>query len=360
MKLQKQITNKVDKSNLKQIHQQICLIEQLLKISTDLSQNMEFLVSSWESSVKNYFSFIEFYKNIQNIIAEDSDLVTLKLKIDRLIQSNVNIIKNYDFEAVQTHVVKGKISLESVKADISEIEGKLNNFKLIPYTYNSFLNSVDNSESQEDMKNSSILLENELDELLFSTQRPISKQSNNTISKESSNSCQKASNWDNKLANEESQAELASSINSLKQELENLKFKNMKFENEVNIYRQKWKLLNDKLENSNNSTTKIKQKWEEQIASILENHNNQMVTLQEQLTFLNKKLEISNRSDEIIDIVQNLSIMFLSRSEIDSSLTEKQKYLFKSLFGDTATDIYKSKIEKLQIELTNAKAQIHK
>ena len=85
-----------------------------------------------------------------------------------------------------------------------------------------------------------------------------------------------------------------------------------------------------------------------------------MVTLQEQLTFLNKKLEISNRSDEIIDIVQNLSIMFLSRSEIDSSLTEKQKYLFKSLFGDTATDIYKSKIEKLQIELTNAKAQIHK
>ena len=120
--------------------------------------------------------------------------MTLKLKIDRLIQSNVNIIKNYDFEAVQTHVVKGKISLESVKADISEIEGKLNNFKLIPYTYNSFLNSVDNSESQEDMKNSSILLENELDELLFSTQRPISKQSNNTISKESSNSCQKASN----------------------------------------------------------------------------------------------------------------------------------------------------------------------
>lgn len=51
--------------------------------------------------------------------------------------------------------------------------------------------------------------------------------------------------------------------------------------------------------------------------------------------------------------------MFLSRSEADKSLSDNQKYLFKSLFGDTATEVYKSKIEKLQQEISSLKAKIH-
>lgn len=66
---------------------------------------------------------------------------------------------------------------------------------------------------------------------------------------------------------------------------------------------------------------------------------------------LANKLEISNRADEITEIVENLSVMLLWRSGEDSSLSEKQKYLFKSLFGDTATEMYKSKILKLQNEI---------
>ena len=47
--------------------------------------------------------------------------------------------------------------------------------------------------------------------------------------------------------------------------------------------------------------------------------------------------------------------MLLWRSGEDSTLTEKQKYLFKSLFGDTATEMYKNKIMKLQNEIDSLK-----
>lgn len=47
--------------------------------------------------------------------------------------------------------------------------------------------------------------------------------------------------------------------------------------------------------------------------------------------------------------------MLLCRSGEDSTLTEKQKYLFKSLFGDFATEMYKKKIIKLQSQVDQLK-----
>ena len=54
-------------------------------------------------------------------------------------------------------------------------------------------------------------------------------------------------------------------------------------------------------------------------------------------------------------IVENLSVMLLWKTGEGSTLTERQKYIFKSLFGDFSTEMYKNKIMKLQEELDSLK-----
>lgn len=189
------------RSSLEQINKLVGCVEQLLKINTKLTHRLNLSISNWESSVKNYLNFIEFYKSIQNVIAENTDFVNLKLKLDRVVQSNVKIIQNYDFENVQAHVGESKSALATVKSSISEIEAKFKSLKQSPADFNSYLDQINKAESQGERKTTRTLLESELDELLFSTQRPISKQSSQIHSREPSNASLKVLDSDKKLAN---------------------------------------------------------------------------------------------------------------------------------------------------------------
>jgi hypothetical protein len=72
--------------------------------------------------------------------------------------------------------------------------------------------------------------------------------------------------------------------------------------------------------------------------------------------------EIADKADEIREIVENFSVMLLWRSGEEyigkgqnQRSWNEQKYLFKSLFGDFATEMYKNKITKLQNELDELK-----
>jgi hypothetical protein len=70
---------------------------------------------------------------------------------------------------------------------------------------------------------------------------------------------------------------------------------------------------------------------------------------------LQAQLESSTQSDEVLKILDNLSVMFLSRSSDTNFLTQEQQALVKSLFSDFATKKYKKEIEKLREEWAKLK-----
>lgn len=373
----------INKSNFEQLDRYAWLIEELLLTNAGLASRLQRANTFWELSVKNYFEFIDIYKDVQNAIINEKDVVDIKLKVDNIMQSHVKVIHNFNLDEVQFCIDQNKSILSSLKSCSKETELKLKTIKLNKEVVKNFINSWNGIEIQNDESNESFSRWNELDDLLFSTQRQTLKQS--TAQAPMDQSTQNFDSIGEKLEGEENNY-FKMTITRLSQELQILKeesefnsqesshqkikiqtlqkelsaalFQHTKTEkdiqtliSELSSYKQKCKKLNEKLQQAKSALDQNRAKWDKRIVEITEKHTNDMLGLKEEIDSISKKLEISNRADEITEIVENLSVMLLWRSGEDSSLTDKQKYLFKSLFGDTATEMYKSKIIKLQNEI---------
>lgn len=62
-----------------------------------------------------------------------------------------------------------------------------------------------------------------------------------------------------------------------------------------------------------------------------------------------QQYELSKKNDEILTIMDKLSVMFLTKSQDSNFLTSEQQKLIKSLFGDYGSRTYKEKIRKLEL-----------
>ena len=64
---------------------------------------------------------------------------------------------------------------------------------------------------------------------------------------------------------------------------------------------------------------------------------------------------MTKNHDEIRDIMDKLSVMFITKNSDPNFLTHRQKKFFRSLFGDYATRTYKDKIKKLEKQMHKSK-----
>ena len=233
------------------------------------------------------------------------------------------------------------------------------------------------------------LLENELDDLLFSTQMANNKQSDimnsyainskvninnysekqweddpeflsNTIamlSYEIKNLSEVKESWLQQCDNQKS------IIQSLRQEICVLKSQNNDYKTKIqsltSSLSKSTKIqsqITSKLHLAQESLNQSHAKFDSELKNLHQTHLQELSDLKSELSSCQKQLEISNKAEEITEIVQKLSILLLSRSD-SSHLSPNQQYLFKSLFGNTATEIYKAKIEEMEKEIEKLKKE---
>ena len=114
--------------------------------------------------------------------------------------------------------------------------------------------------------------------------------------------------------------------------------------------------ITSKLHLAQESLNQSHAKFDSELKNLYQTHLQELSDLKSELSSCQKQLEISNKAEEITEIVQKLSILLLSRSD-SSHLSPSQQYLFKSLFGNTATEIYKVKIEEMEKEIEKLKKE---
>ena len=87
----------------------------MLMLNTQLNWSLQKSNSIWELSVKNYFDFIDIYKDVQNVIINEKDIVSIKLKVDEIMQSHVRVIHEFNLENVQWWIEQNKHIFSLIK-----------------------------------------------------------------------------------------------------------------------------------------------------------------------------------------------------------------------------------------------------
>ena len=70
----------------------------------------------------------------------------------------------------------------------------------------------------------------------------------------------------------------------------------------------------------------------------------------DKLKTLKQQYEFSQQSDDVLGVMDKLSVMFLTKNSDPTCFTPTQQKLIKSLFGDFATRKYKEEIDRLSKE----------
>ena len=218
---------------------------------------------------------------------------------------------------------KISIYLASLKSNVIEIEAKLKTLKLKKEVSLSYINSLNGIEiKEEEQQNESFVRWNELDDLLFSTQRQSFKQSTINVPIENITQNLNFDSIDDKFNPEETNifketiTNLSNELKVLKEESENnnnesyqqkLKIQALQKDlsvvlqqqsksekemisliNELNNYKQKWKKLNEKLQQTKSITDQSKVKCDKRIAEITEKHTKEMLNLKDEIDNINK------------------------------------------------------------------------
>ena len=92
LKLQNKHLHSLNQVNVKQIIKQNSYIEQLITTCNKLNEWLQSSNLHLESSIKNYFSFIEFYKNMQNIIWNENSTVKAFVKTPLITKNSIIFI----------------------------------------------------------------------------------------------------------------------------------------------------------------------------------------------------------------------------------------------------------------------------
>jgi hypothetical protein len=112
--------------------------------------------------------------------------------------------------------------------------------------------------------------------------------------------------------------------------------------------------LNEKLTNELENE-KLQHKESQRVLQGLERDNERLLFEMRKLEFTNqqiqKTLDINNNADEIQQVINELSSIFLSSSRKKLNITDKQYSLIRNLFGDVATQAYKDKIRIIEENL---------
>lgn len=312
----------INKSNFEQLDKYAWLIEELLQANTGLNSRLQRSNTFCELSVKNYFEFIDIYKDVQNVIINEKDIVNIKLKVDNIMQSHVKVIHDFNLEEVQFWIDQNRSIFNNLKLYSSEIELKLKTIKLNKEVVKSYINSWNGIELKQDESNESFSRWNELDDLLFSTQRQTLKQSSAQAPMEQSTQnfnfetlCEKWDGEDNnvfkmtitrlsqelRLLKEESEINSQESshqkikIQTLQKELSAVLNQHTKTEkdiqsliNELSNYKLKCKKLNEKLQQAKLAVDQSKAKWDKRIVDITEKHTKDMLSLKEEIDSISK------------------------------------------------------------------------
>ena len=323
LKSQNKKLETISKTNWEQIERNIWFIEEMLMLNTQINWSLQKSNSIWELSVKNYFDFIDIYKDVQNVIINEKDIVSIKLKVDEIMQSHVRVIHEFNLENVQWWIEQNKHIFSSLKSNVIEIEAKLKTLKLKKEVSLSYINSLNGIEiKEEEQQNESFVRWNELDDLLFSTQRQSFKQSTINVPIENITQNLNFDSIDDKFNPEETNifketiTKLSNELKVLKEESENnshesnqqkLKIQALQKDlsvalqqqsksekemisliNELNNYKQKWKKLNEKLQQTKSITDQSKVKCDKRIAEITEKHTKEMLNLKDEIDNINK------------------------------------------------------------------------
>ncbi|CAI2379557.1 unnamed protein product [Moneuplotes crassus] len=73
--------------------------------------------------------------------------------------------------------------------------------------------------------------------------------------------------------------------------------------------------------------------------------------LKEKLNFTKQQYDVAKKNDQVMQVMDDLSRMILSKNNDPNFLTREKKALIKSLFGDYATNFYKQEITILKSEI---------
>ena len=111
------------------------------------------------------------------------------------------------------------------------------------------------------------------------------------------------------------------------------------------------KLLSDMsyLKENYNSNLQIEiQKIEKPLKSKIVSLEYELRIHKDKVNTLTQQYELSKKNDDILSIMDKLSVMFLTKNSDPNFLSPDQQKLIKSLFGDYGSRTYKEKIKKLE------------
>ena len=318
-------------------------VESSLKSSQDLLKQ----------SMKNYFIFLEFFKKLENFgskIHNFSNLNDLKVQAENLIFNELR-------------------SGKDIKMDIDELQKALLDHETLLNTV-SMISTQERIDIESDLnikeinKSSSLALLKEEEEdihyyrkQIINYQQKISKleldlRREKEIKKVKYYRNDKKTNELSKLIKDND--ELTSRNNKYESIIKDLEIKNLQILNEnqqlissLNMKIAEWQELNSKINEMNEKTTKINPKQLLRIQE-LEWEIDELKQLIGTFEVVSKK---NSMTEDTKEVLEKLSVMFLSKNTDPSYFSESQKSLIRSLFGDYATMTYKDKINELNMEM---------